>query len=176
MRAVTYLSFLATCGLATACSITTGVKTTFYGVPDNDPAGSDAIAFSCSSRGFHAGGTGTFSDPLTFASKQGSAYGQCEIVYFPYLKKYIRNEDICGACGKYQPTLYPYYQRWKGSKRKSSTADWFIQDTPVWIDIFTGNSKNGGNTQISCENALTPNAQQAVIRNPATNLEVDGTF
>jgi hypothetical protein len=110
MRATTYLSVLAGCGVATACSITTGVKTTFYGVPDNDPAGSDAIAFSCGSRGFHAGGTGTFSDPLTFASKQGSVYAQCEIVYAPYLKKYIRNEDICAACSE--------YLRQKTSKRR----------------------------------------------------------
>ncbi|KAI0408037.1 hypothetical protein F4802DRAFT_550283 [Xylaria palmicola] len=144
MRSVTYLSLLA--GVAAACSITGNVKTTFYGVPDNDPAGSDAIAFSCSSRGFHAGGTGTFSDPLTFASRQGSAYRQCEIVYFPYLKKYIRNEDICAAC-----------------------------NTAEWVDIFTGNSQNGGSNQVNCENQLTPNAVQSVIRDPATNLEVDTT-
>ncbi|KAH8166702.1 hypothetical protein CIB48_g1552 [Xylaria polymorpha] len=101
MRSVAYLPLLAGVAAA-ACSVTGNVKTTFYGVPDNDPAGSDAIAFSCSSRGFHAGGTGTFSDPLTFASKQGGAYGQCEIVYFPYLKKYIRNEDICAGCSNSQ--------------------------------------------------------------------------
>ncbi|KAI0392650.1 hypothetical protein F5Y17DRAFT_352100 [Xylariaceae sp. FL0594] len=144
----THLSLLATCAgsVATACSITTGVKTTFYGVPDNDPAGSDAIAFSCGPRGFHAGGVGTYSDPLTFASRQGSSYAQCEIVYAPYLKKYLRNEDICAAC-----------------------------NTGVWIDVFTGNSQNGGSAQVNCENALTPNAQQSVIRSPATNLEVDTT-
>ncbi|KAI1429598.1 hypothetical protein F5Y12DRAFT_727050 [Xylaria sp. FL1777] len=144
MRSVKYLSLLA--GVATACSVTGNVKTTFYGVPDNDPAGSDAIAYSCSSRGFHAGGTGTYSDPVTFASKDGSVYAQCEIVYAPYLKKYIRHEDICGAC---------------------STAQ--------WIDVFTGNSQNGGNAQINCEDALTPDAVQSVIRSPATNLAVDTT-
>ncbi|KAI8623403.1 hypothetical protein F5Y19DRAFT_492637 [Xylariaceae sp. FL1651] len=146
-RPATWLSLLsAASGVTTACSVTSGVKTTFYGVPDNNPAGSDAIAFSCSSRGFHAGGTGTFSDPVTFAAKTGSVYSQCEIIYAPYLKKYLRMEDICGAC---------------------STAQ--------WIDVFTGNSQNGGSAQISCEFALTPNAQQSVIRSPATNLEVDTT-
>ncbi|KAI1113757.1 hypothetical protein F5Y14DRAFT_417160 [Nemania sp. NC0429] len=145
MRSVACLPLLA--GLAAAaCSVTGNVKTTFYGVPDNDPAGSDAIAFSCSSRGFHAGGTGTYSDPLTFASKQGSGYAQCEIVYFPYIKKYIRNEDICAGC-----------------------------NTNQWVDVFTGNSQNGGSGQVNCENQLTPNAVQSVIRSPATNLEVDTT-
>ncbi|KAI0108544.1 hypothetical protein GGR51DRAFT_119181 [Nemania sp. FL0031] len=144
MRSVAYLSLLA--GVATACSITSGVKVTFYGVPDNDPAGSDAIAYSCGSRGFHAGGTGTYSDPLTVASKEGGSYAQCEILYVPYLKKYVRNEDICAGC-----------------------------TSSVWIDVFTGNSQNGGSTQVSCEDKLTPDATQSVIRSPATNLAVDTT-
>jgi hypothetical protein len=99
MRFVAYLALLAS--VASACSITSNVKVTFYGVPDNDPAGSDAIAYSCGSRGFHAGGTGTYSDPLTVASKEGGSYGVCEIVYMPYLKKYVRNEDICAGCSEY---------------------------------------------------------------------------
>ncbi|KAI1310176.1 hypothetical protein F5Y03DRAFT_347164 [Xylaria venustula] len=144
MRSVTYLSLLA--GVATACSVTGNVKTTFYGVPDNDPPGSDAIAYSCSSRGAHAGGTGTYSDPLTFASKEGGSYAQCEIVYSPYLKKYIRNEDICAGC---------------------TDGD--------WTDVFTGNSQDGGDAQVNCEDKLTPDAAQSVIRSPATNLEVDTT-
>lgn len=144
MHAATFIPLLA--GLATACSVTSNVKVTFYGVPDNDPAGSDAIAYSCSSRGYHAGGTGTYADPLTFASKEGSGYAKCEIVYAPYLKKYIRNEDICAAC-----------------------------NTAEWTDIFTGNSQNGGNGQVNCENQLTPNGAQTVIRDPPTNLEVDTT-
>jgi len=145
MRSLTYIPLLIA-GVSAACSVTGNVKTTFYGVPDNDPAGSDAIAFSCGARGFHAGGVGTYSDPLTFASKSGSGYAQCEIVYFPYLKKYIRNEDICAAC-----------------------------NTNQWVDIFTGDSSNGGNNQVQCENSLTPGSVQSVIRNPATNLEVDTT-
>ncbi|KAI8631729.1 hypothetical protein F5Y19DRAFT_402597 [Xylariaceae sp. FL1651] len=132
--------------VSAACSITNNVKVTFYGVPDNDPAGSDAIAYSCSSRGFHAGGTGTYSDPLTFASASGSNYAQCEIIYVPYLKKYVRNEDICAGCTDGR-----------------------------WIDVFTGNSQNGGNAQVSCEDQLTPNASQGVIRSPASNLAVDTT-
>lgn len=41
------------------------------------------------------------------------------------------------------------------------------------IDIWTGNSNSGGENQIQCENKLTPNALQGVIRSPASNLEVD---
>ncbi|KAJ2982698.1 hypothetical protein NUW58_g1748 [Xylaria curta] len=156
MRSATYLPLLA--GIAAACSITRNVKTTFYGVPDNDPAGSDAIAYSCSARGYHAGGVGTYNDPLTFASKQGSGYRQCEIVYFPYLKKYIRNEDICASCSEYLLCALSL---------KTNTAE--------WVDVFTGNSQNGGAGQVNCENQLTPNAAQTVIRDPATNLEVDTT-
>ncbi|KAI1438231.1 hypothetical protein GGR50DRAFT_691404 [Xylaria sp. CBS 124048] len=131
---------------AAQCSVTTGVKTTFYGVPDNDPAGSDATAFSCNARGFHAGGSGTFDDPMTFASKVGSDYAQCEIIYAPYLKKYLQSQDTCAGC-----------------------------NTGEWTDVFTGNSVDGGSAQISCEDQLTPSNTQSVIRNPPSNLEVDTT-
>lgn len=41
------------------------------------------------------------------------------------------------------------------------------------IDIWTGDATNGGDVQIACENALTPDAQQAVVRSPAADLAVD---
>lgn len=42
------------------------------------------------------------------------------------------------------------------------------------IDIWTGTpDANGGNAQILCENALTPDNSQQVIRNPPNNLAVD---
>jgi hypothetical protein len=41
------------------------------------------------------------------------------------------------------------------------------------LDVWTGSSTtNGGQSQINCEDALTPNAQ-AVVRSPPTNLPVD---
>jgi len=52
---------------ASGCS-TQQVKQTFYGWPDNDPAG-PAIAYDCG-RGYTAGGSGTYDDPPTFASGQ----------------------------------------------------------------------------------------------------------
>ena len=51
---------------AGTCEVQSGVTTTFYGFPDNDPP-SAQTAYSCSGRD-GAGGTGTYADPLTFAT------------------------------------------------------------------------------------------------------------
>jgi hypothetical protein len=83
---------------AAACSITQGVHITFYGYPDNDPPGS-GTAYDCG-RGYKAGGTGTYADPLTFASSK-IEYSVCQIIYSPYLKKYLRMEDDCVQCGAF---------------------------------------------------------------------------
>ncbi len=102
MRATASIAILASAaGLAqAACSIVTGVEITFFGAGDNDPPGSDGVAFNCGGRNFHAGGSGTFADPLTMASAPGE-YNQCEIVYAPYLKRYLRMEDSCFNCSMY---------------------------------------------------------------------------
>ena len=98
MRAATALLATASAfGLANAaCSIVKNVKTTFYGWDDNTPVG-DETAFNCGGRNNHAGGVGTYANPLTFASDP-SEYNTCEIVYVPYLQKYLRMEDKCYAC------------------------------------------------------------------------------
>ncbi|KAL8949556.1 MAG: hypothetical protein Q9222_004348 [Ikaeria aurantiellina] len=79
-----------------ACSTITGVTHTFYGYPDNDPPG-PATAYNCGGRNNIAGGTGTYTDPLTFASAPGE-FSTCEVIYVPYLKKYARFEDSCAQC------------------------------------------------------------------------------
>lgn len=43
-------------------------------------------------------GTGTYTNPLTFASAPGE-FTSCEVIYVPYLKKYARFEDYCAQCG-----------------------------------------------------------------------------
>ena len=97
MRTTTVLSVLvSTLGVTLGCSTTSGVQITFYGAPDNDPPGG-ATAHNCGGRNFIAGGTGTYADPLTFASST-SEYSVCEIIYVPYLKKYLRMEDDCAQC------------------------------------------------------------------------------
>ncbi|KAE8140357.1 hypothetical protein BDV38DRAFT_280353 [Aspergillus pseudotamarii] len=126
------------------------VAHTFYGFPDNDPPGC-AIAYDCG-RGLTAGGVGTFNDPLTFASAPGE-FQICEVIYDPYLRKYLRMEDFCDSCNR----------NWANK---------------VWhIDIWTGSSAvNGGNDQINCENRLTPTPQhKPIIRGPGPNLPIDAT-
>lgn len=132
-----------------ACSTRSGVTHTFYGYPDNDPPGA-GTAYNCGGRNNIAGGTGTYSNPLTFASAPGE-FSTCEIIYVPYLKKYARFEDYCAQC----------------------TTDW--KSGKYHIDLWTGSSTvNGGQSQINCENALTPNAQ-SIVRQPPSNLAVDST-
>ncbi|KAL0253416.1 hypothetical protein SLS55_010395 [Diplodia seriata] len=125
---------------------------TFYGYPDNDPPG-PAIAYDCG-RGYSAGGTGTYSDPLTFASAEGE-FDQCEVIYDPYLRKYLRYEDYCQAC----------------------TDDW-ADGQKRHLDVWTGSATvNGGDVQIGCENDLTPGEQsQTIVRRPADDLPVDTTL
>jgi hypothetical protein len=155
---------------AAACSEQADVATTFYGWPDNSPAGA-AIAFDCG-RGFNAGGNsshyspissesktppavGTYNDPITFASSTQPFNGamefrSCEIIYHPYLRKYLIFEDDCEQCT----------DEWKRSGKRQ-------------LDVWTGSStSDGGQAQIDCEDALTPDAQ-TIIRNPSANLPVD---
>lgn len=107
-----------------ACSETSDFIITFYAWPDNDPPSADT-AYGCGSKNYIAGGTGTYADPLTMAAVEGR-FAQCEMVYSPYLKKYLRSEDTCANC---------------------------VGD---WIDIWTGsNTQNEGALVEACELALT---------------------
>lgn len=149
----TLFTTLAYLGLtAMACTKVTKVTHTFYGPGDNDPAGSNAIAYDCG-RGFKAGGRGTYANPLTFASAPGE-FDKCEIIYDPYLHKYLRFEDTCAKCTS----------DWNGSPR--------VNHIDVWIG---GALKNMGPGQTQCENALTPaEKSQTIVRQPAKDLVVDG--
>ncbi|PLB37239.1 uncharacterized protein BDW47DRAFT_126440 [Aspergillus candidus] len=134
--------------ITSACEVWSGVQHTFYGYPDNDPPGA-AISQDCG-RGFTAGGTGTFSDPLTMATAPGELEN-CEVVYVPFLKKYLRNEDYCAQC----------------------VVDW--QSGLRHIDVWTGESTvNGGEDQINCEKQLTTaESIYTIVRSPRGDLEVD---
>ncbi|EXJ81106.1 hypothetical protein A1O3_07394 [Capronia epimyces CBS 606.96] len=141
------LHSLLSCSL-TLAGMASSVQLTFYGYPDNAPPGA-GTAYNCGGRNFVAGGSGTHDDPLTIATAPGEL-NQCEVIYVPYLKKYGRVEDSCAQCT----------DDWKSGKQH--------------IDIWTGsNTVDGGQQQFNCEDALTPNAQQTIIRNPDFNLEVD---
>ncbi|QPG98711.1 hypothetical protein C2857_007889 [Epichloe festucae Fl1] len=88
---------------ASAFTTVSNVQHTFFGDPDNN-GGGNAIAYDCG-RGYTAKGSGSFQDPLTMASVPG-AYNKCEIVWDPYTKKYLRNEDICATCSGNQIDIW----------------------------------------------------------------------
>lgn len=83
------------------------MKMTFYGYPDNcDPTGcysspeGNYVAYDCQnpngqSRGYKAGGDGTWNNPLSIAGE----LDQCSIIYIPYLRKYGIIDDRCYGCG-----------------------------------------------------------------------------
>nr|WP_052477846.1 hypothetical protein [Kibdelosporangium sp. MJ126-NF4]CEL14413.1 hypothetical protein [Kibdelosporangium sp. MJ126-NF4]CTQ88778.1 hypothetical protein [Kibdelosporangium sp. MJ126-NF4] len=71
-------------------------KVSFYGARTNDPPGSRTIAYTDVLHK-QAGGTGTFTDPITFAAgtdrfKPGTK------IYVPDLKRYFILEDLCPDC------------------------------------------------------------------------------
>jgi hypothetical protein len=168
--------FFSTSACAGNCTATEQlVSLTFYGFPDNTPPGAgiecnlfsrvdcDACnagdpanatttaAAACGPRGEKAGGTGTYDDPLTMASA-ARWFCRLEVVYLPYLQKYLRYEDYCAQC----------------------EAD-AAAGRAVHVDVWTGSAaRTGGRLQIACENALTPAGMQAIVRNPAPDLPVDG--
>lgn len=77
-------------------STTTTVQAfmTLYGYVDNSPPGTD-IAHPCIHSG--AGGTGTYDDPITFATDVDEV-GWCVIIYVPYMERYFIHEDECSEC------------------------------------------------------------------------------
>jgi hypothetical protein len=116
---------------------------TLYGARDNDPAGSREIAYPTVHK--QAGGTGTFADPITFAtSKDELPIGT--VIYYPYLKRYFVMEDQCVEC----------------------EADW--KKHVPHIDLWAGESTAAG--IVTCENSLTQDGQTPVVVNPPANLPV----
>lgn len=154
--------------VASSCQEIQNVLLTHYGAPDNDPPG-PSIGSNCYGHDLQAGGeieqsgsilrdlwplytgTGTASDPITFATADGE-FDECELVYIPLYQKYFYKGDSCAQC----------------------QTDW---QNGVWhIDLWTGaTNENGGNTQIQCEDSL-PGGEQLVIRDPPTNLPVNSMF
>lgn len=172
---VSFYSLFATNVLAASstCQATDQVKITFYGYPDNSPPGPDircaldsrqdcsgcagnsshtVTASECGPRGETAGGTGTYDDPITMASA-ATWFCHQEVVYLPYLKKYLRYEDYCQDC-------------------TGNATEGILH-----IDIWTGSTKtNGGSVQDKCEKLLTPDDQQPMIRSPSKDLPVDRKY
>jgi hypothetical protein len=122
-------------------------EVTLYGALDNDPPGSSDIAYPTVHR--QAGGTGTFRDPVTFATSRAEL-PVGTVVYYPFLKRYFVMEDQCVECE----------QEWNSRKFPH-------------IDLWAGDATDDG--IIDCEDALTQDGQVAVVVHPAANLPVDTT-
>jgi 3D (Asp-Asp-Asp) domain-containing protein len=115
---------------------------TCYGWLDNDPPG-NGIAYPQIHSG--AGGTGTYSDPVTFATDP-KEYKPGTKIYIPYLKKYFIMEDSCAQC----------ITDWKSNKRH--------------VDLWVGGKSSSGSALINCEDSLTRTS--TIIVNPTSSHTV----
>jgi hypothetical protein len=122
------------------------VLMTFYGWADNSPPGG-SIAYP-KNGGFPtvhdlAGGTGTYADPITYATDK-SELPVGTIVYAPVIEKYLVMEDDCGQCDT----------DWSGS------MSWHID---VWMN---SNGTETTSALVACEDQWTQNATTIEINPP----------
>ena len=145
---------------AHADSSTQTFLVTLYGWPDNSPPG-NAIAYP-ENGGYPtihdvASGTGTYDDPITFATDQAELpIGT--IVYYPYLHRYFIMEDDCTECD----------EDWTGSGPDGGPGLYHID---LWIN---GEDAQSSDDVINCEDNLTQNSAEVII-NPPSDEAVDTT-
>jgi hypothetical protein len=145
---------------ASPASTTTNMYVTFYGWYDNSPPGA-GIAYP----GLHssAGGTGTFADPITFATDKSELKAGTK-VYYATVKKYFVMEDDCTECD----------EDWTGHGPDGGPKFWHV-------DLWTGGKGGNEKAAIDCEDALTQSnpdgspKQTPVLVNPPSNEPVDST-
>lgn len=130
--------------------------TTGYAAKDNTPAGSTQVDLGGHSG--NAGGTGTFSDPITLAvghsitgGKDTGDYPYGTKWYVPNLRKYFMAADSCGDGNT--PQNGPCHTGYQGH---------------VWLDLYVGASLANG--VLTCEDNITN--LHLVIQNPASNYAV----
>src|SRR6185437_7555580 len=103
-----------------------------------------------------AGGTGTYANPITYATDKAELpIGT--IVYYPYLHRYFIMEDDCVECD----------EDWTGSGPDGGPNLYHID---LWIGGQNGNS----NDVINCEDDLTQDSESVIV-NPPDNEPVDTT-
>jgi len=128
---------------------TTNMTIYFAGWTDNSPPGA-SIAYPQIHK--TAGGTGTYSDPITFAGSK-NALSPGTIIYVSFLKKYFIMEDDCSNCDSTWNNNHTY-------------------EISLWIG---GDSNSSSSAQQSCENSLTPNSPQPIQVQPSSSNVVDTT-
>lgn len=90
---------------------------TLYGWADNSPPGPGIAHPTC----LHAsaGGTGTYADPVTFATDVSES-PWCQIIYVPYMQRYFIHEDECTECDRDWTNLHLYrFDMWAGGDQNS---------------------------------------------------------
>ena len=137
--------------------VRTSVYITGFGYPDNTPPNSDAICCGVL-HGSHAGGTGTYTDPITVAVGHVISGGKDTLdfpagtrFYIPNLRRYFMVEDACGDGNTPQ----------NGPCHNLSQAD---AGATLWLDVWVGGVGASSGPVISCEDAIT--ALHTVIQNP----------
>jgi hypothetical protein len=134
---------------AAAKTISTFV--TLYGWVDNSPPGNGISGGRIHS---HAGGRGTYADPVTYATAVAEQpYGTR--IYISFMKKYFIHEDECTECDS----------DWRNGHKYRT-------------DLWAGGDKNSlknpeKSALLGCEDSLTRHTQ--IIVNPPSNLPVDTT-
>lgn len=138
--------------------VTFQAYTTGYGWPDNTPKGSADISNPVLHQ--KAGGTGTFTDPITLAvghsitgNKNTLDYPAGTTFYIPNLRKYFIVEDTCGDGNN--PQNGPCHTGYKGT---------------VWLDLWVGGNSTNQKQTLACEDAITE--VHTVIKNPASGYPV----
>ena len=156
--ALTLVGLAVSSGTARA-STTRNFLVTLYGWPDNSPPGNDiAYPESDGNPTIHnvASGTGTFADPITYATDKSELPVGTK-VYYPFLHRYFIMEDDCTECD----------EDWTGQGPDGGPGLYHID---LWIGGQNGNS----NDVINCEDNLTQNSAPAIV-NPPSNEPVDTT-
>jgi hypothetical protein len=125
---------------------------TYYGWYDNTPPGCSTAYAGCVT------GTGTYADPITFAS-DSKEFPVGTILYYPTVEKYFRMRDDCSECDA----------DWEG---KGPDGGPRLRHVDLWIGGKGGKEWD----VIRCEDALTQNTtsgaplQTPVIVNPPSTL------
>ncbi len=131
---------------------------TAYTYWDNTPPGSSDISNPIIHQ--KAGGTGTFSDPITVAVGHDMSSGKDVLdyaagtkFYLPYLKKYFIVEDTCGD----------------GNKPENGPCHTGYQGNP-WIDLWIDGASGTRAASNTCAENITE--IHTVIQSPASNYAV----
>jgi hypothetical protein len=137
-------------GIGDAAGTTIAMEVTFYGWADNSPPG-NAIAYPANAGQptIHnaAGGTGTYADPITFATAP-TEFSPGTRLYVPFIEKYVVMEDSCSQC----------------------TTDW-TNSRKYHIDLWmNSNGTESATALMNCEGSWTRTQTNVEINPPPTRV------